>query len=365
MNRKKKKVFLISVLLKLYSTFLGKLRNADTLNASSEFDSIVIMSTTALGDLLFNTPAIHAIRKRYPAAHITLISSNKNSAMVEGSHYFNKIIYWDNKIKHAYGIVRELRQYRPQLTVILHSHMPYDVLIAVMAGSQYIMRDNYAADSHLLNSFLAAHSGKFNGHIILRKLQLMRILGCDTSDIRMHIPVEFERLEQHPGQIHIGFQMGASEDIRQWPVYRFAELAKSIIALNTTQKAYRIILIGSAKEKPLANALMSSLSDEEGRSIQSLVGKTNLKQLLSAIADLDILVTGDTGPLHIAIALNVKTVSLFATANPLHTGPLQSPDLHTIISVKDRLDVNAPASKEMPLAVISADEVFSEIIKLS
>ncbi|WP_255557085.1 glycosyltransferase family 9 protein [Sodalis sp. dw_96] len=323
------------------------------------------MSTTALGDLLFNTPAIHALRKRYPAAHFTLVSSNKNSAMVEGSPYFNKIIYWDNKIKHAYGVIKQLRQSRPQLTVILHSHMPYDVLIAVMAGSHYIMRDNYATDSQLLNPLLAAFSGKFNGHIISRKLTLLNILGCDTGDTNMHIPVDFERLEKIPHQINIGFQMGASETIRQWPIYRFTELTRSILALNSAMAQYRITLIGSGKETDLADAFMASLTTDERQYIVSLVGKTSLKQLLSHIANLDMLVTGDTGPLHIAVALNVKTVSLFATANPHHTGPLQSLELHKIIYVKDRLDAGESAPKDFPLAIISADEVFSEIKKLA
>jgi len=362
---KKKKLFLIYILLKFYNKFFGHLKNTGTLNAASEFDSVAIMSTTALGDLLYNTPAIHALRKRYPQAHFTLVSSNKNRAMVEGSPCFDEVIYWDNKIKNAYGVIKKLRQYRPQLTVILHSHTPYDVLIAVVAGSHYIMRDNYSTDSELFNPLLAAYPEKFNGHIILRKLRLLKILGCDTDDIKMHIPVDFERLEKVPDQINIGFQMGASESIRQWPVYRFVELARSILSLSSVTKHYRIILIGSAKETGLADAFMASLTLDERQSIVSLVGKTNLKQLLSNIANLDILVTGDTGPLHIAIALSVKTISLFATANPHHTGPLQSLDLHKIIYVQDRLDAGESAPIDFPLAIISADEVYTEIKKLS
>ncbi len=362
---KKKKIVLIHILLSIYNRFLGHLKNTKTLSAKSEFDSIVIMSSTALGDLLFNTPAIHALRKRYPAAHVTLVSSFKNSAMVENSQYFDKIVYWDNKIKHAYGVIKKLRLYKPQLTVILHSHMPYDILIAVMAGSHYVMRDNYAADSHLFNHWLAAHSEKFNGHIIMRKLKLLNILGCDIDDIRMHIPVDFARQDKIPGQINIGFQMGASETIRQWPVYRFVELARLILSLDSAAIQYRIILIGSAKETHLADAFMASLTAGEAKNIVSLVGKTNLKQLLTNIADLDMLVTGDTGPLHIAVALDVKTVSLFATANPHHTGPLQSLDLHKIIYVKDRLDTGESAPKDFPLAIISAEEIFSEIKKIT
>ncbi|MEA9392334.1 glycosyltransferase family 9 protein [Acerihabitans sp. TG2] len=362
---KKKKTYLIHIFLTIYNKFFGQFKDTKTLSAASEFNSIVIMSTTALGDLLFNTPAIDALRKRYPSAHITLVSSYKNRVLVEGSHYFDEIIYWDNKIRNAYGVIKKLRQYKPQLTVILHSHMPYDVLIAVMAGSHYVVRDSYATDSRVMNSWLAAYSGKFNGHIIVRKLALLKILGCDTDDVRMRIPVDFERQGKHPRQINIGFQMGASETIRQWPVYRFAELARAILTLDSAEKQYCIILIGSGKETPLVEAFMALLTADEKQHVISLAGKTNLKQLLSAIAGLDILVTGDTGPLHIAVALEVKTVSLFATANPHHTGPLQSPELHKIIYTRERLDTGGTAPQDFPLAIITADEVFTEIKKLS
>lgn len=361
---KTRKIALINILLTAYTTLFGKLKPAATLTAQSEFDSIVIFSTTALGDLLFNTPAIHAIRKRYPAAYITLVSSHKNRSMVEGSCYFNKIIYWNSKVSHAYDVVKQLRPVKPQLTVILHSHMPYDILIAVLAGSRYIMRDNYAIDSPRMNRWLAAYSGKFNGHIIQRKLNLLKVLGCDTTDTAMHIPYDVERREKEPGFIDIGFQMGTSETLRQWPVYRFAELARAILSREPAERRYRIVLIGSAKEAGLVDELMHLLDEEQRRHIHSLVGKTNLKQLVSAIAKLDMLVTGDTGPLHLAVALRVRTVSLFVTANPYHTGPLQDPGLHKVIYAKARFEAGEQPDRQYPMSVISAEEVFEEINKI-
>lgn len=359
-----KKIRLINFLLSVYNLFFGKLKDTKTLNRNCEFKSIAIFSTTALGDLLFNTPAIHALKKRYPNAYFTLVSSHKNRAMVEGSNYFDKVIYWDSKINHAFNIVTALRKHQPQLSVILHSHLPYDILIAVLAGSHYILRDNYATESTLMDKWLAFHPSEFVGHVIQRKMRLLEVLGCNVNDIDMHIPISFERLEKNPDFIDIGFQMGASEVIRQWPVARFVELTHNILALNGTgRKRYRIILIGGAKDAPLVNEFMQALTADEINNIISLVGKTTLKQLVANIANLDILVTGDTGPLHVAVALNVRTISLFVTANPYYTGPLQSPALHKVIYAKERFDVSKSAPKDTPLSIIAAQEVFSEIEK--
>jgi ADP-heptose:LPS heptosyltransferase len=360
-----RKIRLVNLLLNIYIPLFGKLKDAKTLNRHPEFNSIAIFSTTALGDLLFNTPAIHALKKRYPNAYFTLVSSHKNRAMVEGSPYFDNIIYWDSKVNHAFNIVKALRKHQPQLSVILHSHMPYDIMIAALAGSNYILRDNYATESTLMDKWLAFHPSEFTGHIIQRKMRLLEVLGCNVNNIDMHIPISFERLEKNPDFIDIGFQMGASEVIRQWPVTRFVELTHSILALNAIgRKQYRIILIGGAKDTPLVDEFLQRLTAAEKNNIISLVGKTNLKQLVANIANLDILVTGDTGPLHVAVALNVKTISLFVTANPSYTGPLQSPALHKIIYAKHRFDASTAVLQNTPLSIISAQEVFTEIEKL-
>ncbi|TKI04022.1 glycosyltransferase family 9 protein [Martelella alba] len=359
---KKNKIRLVNFFLTLYTPLFGRLKPAETLNAQAEFDSIVVFSTTALGDLLFNTPAIHALRRRYPKARLTLVSSHKNRSMVAGSPDFDNIIYWNSKINRAYDVIKALRPLKPQLSVILHSHMPYDILIAILAGSHYVMRDNYAIDSPLMNHWLAAYSAGFQGHIIQRKLQLLKVLGCDTDDIAMRIPCRFQRLDKEPGYVDIGFQMGTSEKLRQWPVYRFAELARAILALEGDARRYRIVLIGSDKETGLADELLQRLNDRRD-SVRSLVGKTDLRQLVATIANLDWLVTGDTGPLHVAVALQVRTVSLFVTANPHHTGPLQDPDLHTVIHAKARFDAANTADNEYPLSVIRAQEVFEPIEK--
>jgi ADP-heptose:LPS heptosyltransferase len=84
--------------------------------------------------------------------------------------------------------------------------------------------------------------------------------------------------------------------------------------------------------------------------------------LLAIIKNLDILVTGDTGPLHLAVALKIKTVSLFVTANPKHTGPYQDHQLHEVLHVP--LNNQNALNLEQPLSAISVDQVLRNIKKL-
>ncbi len=91
------------------------------------------------------------------------------------------------------------------------------------------------------------------------------------------------------------------------------------------------------------------------------IGKTGLQGALTLISSLDVLVTGDTGPLHLAVALKTKTISLFVTANPRSTGPIQDQQLHRIIH-QSRTGYTMPLEAEGPVGVIRPQRVFDEIV---
>ncbi|HEJ9487935.1 TPA: glycosyltransferase family 9 protein [Proteus mirabilis] len=347
---KLKKLKWVHNFLNIYNPLLGKMKKTDTFSSDIQFNSILIFSTTALGDFMFNTPAIRAIRARYPDAHITLVSSEKNRLLVENYDQIDSVVYWDNKIRNLLPIALQAKKYKPELAVILHSHLPYDVLFAVMAGCQYILRNTYDVIPEWFRKWIVAEHQPDMGHIIQTKLNLIHYLGIDNAETRMEIPCKIEQLDK--GNYHIvGFQMGASTQERRWPVKNFAELAQKLI---DSKLLIQIKLIGSPRELELPEEFFALLPEKYHRNIENLVGKTSLPDLLSQIKIMNVLVTGDTGPLHLAIALQIPTVSLFVTADPKWTGPYQDPDLHKVID-KD-LPINSTEKDIM--AAIKVDEVL-------
>lgn len=352
---KKNKDKWIDKALMLYNFFSRRLKKNKALNNEMEFQRIAIYSTTALGDLMFNTPAIYALKCRYPHASLVLVSSEKNRPLVDASPWFDDVFYWDNKIRNAHRLIRSLRTFKPQLTVILHSYMPYDILCAVLSNSEYIVRDNYRLDSQLLNGWLNAYSKSEGQHLIQRKLDLLSVLGCNKNDVSMRIPVSYIPAKKTNGITRIGFQMGASEAKRCWPVVRFAELAEQLCQNDH----YQVVLIGGPKDQNLVNQFNSLLDDALLPRTENHVGKTSLTELLTLIDGLDVLVTGDTGPLHLAIALQTATVSLYADAEPAYTGPYQDLSHHSILKMADDLP-----EVMQPLEQIKAETVRQEVIRL-
>ncbi|MGM7605214.1 glycosyltransferase family 9 protein [Proteus mirabilis] len=324
---KLKKLKWVHYFLNLYNPLFGKMKKTATFSSDIKFNSIVIFSTTALGDFMFNTPAIRAIRAHYPDAHITLVSSVKNKLLVENYEQIDSVVYWDNKIRNLLPVALQVKKYKPELAIILHSHLPYDVLFAVMSGCQYILRNTYDPIPVWFKKWIIADHVPASGHVIQSKLDIIRYLGIDSTDTRMEIPCEVKQLDKYNSYI-IGFQMGASTLERRWPVKSFVKLAQKLIDI---EPLLQIKLIGSPRELELPEEFFALLPKSYHNNIKNLVGKTSLPELLSHINTMDVLVTGDTGPLHLAIALKCPTVSLFATADPKWTGPYQDLHLHIVI----------------------------------
>ena len=112
---------------------------------------------------------------------------------------------------------------------------------------------------------------------------------------------------------------------KRWPAGHFAELAR--------QLAGPVLLLGSAKEAELCEAMAAEVNATAPGKCQSLAGKTPLGLSLSIIAATKLLVSNDSGLMHVAAALGVRQVALFGSSSPHHTPPLNP--LATVLWLKD------------------------------
>lgn len=356
---KKLKITIANVLVGVHRACLGRPRDRRSFDPERRFDSIAIFSTTALGDLLLNTPAIRAIKNRYPEAIITLVSGNRTAGLVDGSPHFDNVVHWDHKAKTMFHAISALRKVRPQLAVILHSKEPYDVLTAVFSGCEYVFKNIGRDEVNGMDKWLAGATTHDGGHLIRSKLDLVKLLGCDVEDRTMFVPIQFPRLAKSPGSVVVGFQLGTSQPVRCWPVERFVALAKKILSCSPE---HSIVLVGDGREHEYESSFLAGLDPEERARVQSHVGKTSLPQLAAVVEGMDVLVTGDTGTMHLAIALKVRTVSLFVTADPNQTGPYQDSHLHQVIYVPFKPENFDPAQYDRPMCAIGSDEVMEKIL---
>lgn len=355
---KKWKIKAADWFLRLYTKKYGRFQDQVTFNSDIQFKSIVIYSTTALGDFMFNTPVLRAMRERYPTAHITLVVNEKNRELVANGRYYDRVVYWNSKIKTLGPLLKSLREHQPDLALILHSHLPYDIISAIMAGAKYVIRDNYSSGICGLEPWLTNYIFHYYGHFIRRKLELVSILGCRSDDPTMEIPVAYKPGIKNKQHSTLGFQLGASTGSRCWPVGHFAKLANKLAAQYPD---IHFVLIGGSSDEQKAQQFLQLINQNTHIHVDNQIGKTGLQALLTLIDGVDLLVTGDTGPLHLAVALKTKTISLFVTADPRTTGPIQDPELHRIIHVS-RTGYTMALEVEGPVGVIQPQRVYDEIV---
>ncbi len=112
--------------------------------------------------------------------------------------------------------------------------------------------------------------------------------------------------------------------------------------------------------------LCSFVAREMGGRVVSTAGELSLRQLRALVKEMDLLVTNDTGAMHIAIALQTKTVSLFCPTNSWGVGPLQDLHLHRVIKKDRPCDpcVSKRCVNPYCMKLITVDEVFEEVKKL-
>lgn len=328
--RKLWKIKALDKAIRLYILVKGNPLQTPADLANIDARHVVIFSTTALGDFLFNSPAISAIRKRYPQAIITLVAHQKFAEFLQNGEDWDNLVFWNNKAITLTELLKSLGKFpKPDLTLLLHSHEPYDYIAALLAGSKCIIKDNYFDNFNYRDKWLSEYTIGFRGHIIQRKLSLVESLGCDTSNIEMKMPITVPEKVANRTPV-VGFQIGASTPERCWAPQHFSAVAASLLSANADLK---IILTGGPGDKHRTEIFFQHLPEALHSKISNRVGNTSLPELTALLNNMDVLLTGDTGPLHIAVAIKIPTVSLFTTANPFATGPFQDPELHDIIHI--------------------------------
>jgi ADP-heptose:LPS heptosyltransferase len=114
----------------------------------------------------------------------------------------------------------------------------------------------------------------------------------------------------------IGIQVGAGRQVKQWPAVRLAEVAGRLVSeFNAT-----IVLTGAQEDRDAADVLRANLLQSAG--VIDLVGALDLVTLAAVLARLSLLITPDTGPMHIAAVVETPVVAIFGPASPDRWGPL-------------------------------------------
>jgi heptosyltransferase II len=283
----------------------------------SQYTNILIIKPGAVGDLLQLTPVIRELNRRFPEARTTLLLGSKASAtMFLHNPHLRETIVFDRKGEHASlaGFLRLRGRIR---------RGGYDLVINFQRSNLKAWLLASAAFPCRLLVYRKARGRTV--HAVLNHLETLAPLGIDpsTADLSLRLDVgpeedsfaeEIFRTAGFTGKTVIALNPGASNRIKCWSPDRFAVLANRLSA----EMDAGIVLVGAGFERDLAERIRAGMNSEP----VDLVGKTTLLQLGAILSHCDLLVSGDTGPLHMATAVKTPVAALFGAIEPLRTGPV-------------------------------------------
>ncbi len=292
---------------------------------SKQPQRIVVLTRAGLGDAVYVIPALRALRKRYPKAHIAVVTGDRSYPLLQSCPYHDAL-YQRHLGNGAIGKLREivrLRRGRYDLAVILDTSEEKAVH-TFLAGIPRRCGGVKGKLSRLLTDPVPIPP---DGHQINDMVRLIvERLGCDTSDwklelfpapsARERVADKLERAGWHGERPLIGINPGASAPNKLWFPERFASVADHLI-----KQGAQVLLLGALSDLAQVEAVLQHMHYRP----LVLTGELDLDELIVCLEQLDLLISGDTGPSHLAGAVGTPIVAIFGPSKAQHYAPIGSP----------------------------------------
>lgn len=296
--------------------FLGKCVGLRSFSIDNENPRILIISSTGLGDTLWGVPALRQLRHRYPNAYIGALTSPIGKEVLKECPYLDTVIEIENPVMpSALKLLKTLRKEHFQIGYVFHLSQRPILPLCILGGLSKCI--GTASINKGLDFLLTHKIEKQSEHEIVRRL---RIVDGDPTDTRLEF-FPSHALES-PKKTLIGMHPGAKDTFKMWDEEYFTQVGKALAKEYDAQ----IIVTGSAAEAPLARSIADSIPGAV-----SVAGKFSLSDTAALMQSFSLMISNDTGPMHLAFALSVPTIALFCATDPKLCGPLDVPNA-TVIS---------------------------------
>lgn len=297
--------------------------------------TIAVCKFVGLGSIIQATPLLQTLRKNYPDASIVFISNESNRALLNHITEIDKVFTISDKgilalLKSTARLLFKLWKQKPDVYIDLEIYSNYSSVIATMSLSKN--RIGFFKNDKTYRKGIYTHMLYFNvkSPISQTYLQFARLLGCKDIVAELSIntnnidPTTVQIIDQKLNTIlkkYIVVNPNAS-DLRlerRWDLQNFVALIHKIC---DEFPDYKVILIGAGNETEYVNRLSLQLNAK--KNVLDSSGKLSIRELLILIANASLMITNDTGPMHIAFALKVKTVALFGPCSPQQYGGIEN-----------------------------------------
>jgi heptosyltransferase-2 len=340
------------------------------MKAASGQRKIIVRQTNWLGDVMMALPFLAALRQKEPESHIAVLARPRVAAILQHQPGIDQFIVCDDEGLHRgmamFQLASDLRNQKFDAAYLLPNSFSSALMMFLAAIPERI---GFATDLRkpLLTRAIRKTAKLRAMHETVLYLRLLDIDYGIAGAVRPELPLLDEERQAAKQRIEamgvksvrplVGLIPGAAYGTaKRWPAERFAALADRLAG----NLGAEIILFGSAGERDVAERI-ESLSRAK---IHNVAGQTRLRELAALLAECKVVVTNDTGAMHVAAAVGTPVVAVFGPTNPVTTSPVGP--RHTLI--RRPMDCSPCLLRHCPIdhrcmTAIDVEEVFEATCK--
>ncbi len=348
--------------------------------AINSLKSICVLRLSSIGDITHMIPVIKTLQKHSPMTDITWIIGKTEYSLVKNMRDIEFVVIDKKNIIQSIRDLLKLRK-RKFFTIMLHMQVSLrsNILSLLIKAGCKIGFDN--SNSKNLHRFFIDESIQTlpNSHVLENFFCFLEKLGLSKKEYDRDIGIinkgqDIDELnKQLVNQKYVVFNPFTSSrsfNYRQW------EITNYIPVIRHLYEKYNIfsVITGSSDNREKAIARKLSLDMTNICPIYNFVGKTDLQELYKIIAGCEFYIGPDSGTLHIASILSKPVIGLFATSNPLRTGPFQNMDFivnkypEALMKYKKKSLLNAKWGERIrhkeAMSLIKVDDVIQKVDKI-
>jgi len=287
--------------------------------------NVLIVRLGALGDVVHAIPAAAALRRAFPAARIDWLVEARHRDIVDLVTAVDRVVTLDSPTLAGWSAaVKALRQTAYDIAIDLQGLLKSAVLARASGAARVVGFSIWHLREKTARPFYSDVHEAETAHVMAKNLQLLRAIGVEDETIAFPIAaVGSPALDALRSRIPADrpfalINPGAAWPNKRWPAAGFGEVASF---LRDACGVTPVVLWGPGEES-LADAVVAASS-----AAAILAPPTGIADLVSLARAAALVVSGDTGPLHIAVAVGAPTVSLFGPTDAARNGPYRDQDV--------------------------------------
>lgn len=278
--------------------------------------NILVVRNDRFGEFLLNIPALRALKETFSDARLITVVNASVKELAERVTVIDETIEW-NQGKHALPekvrFINLLKKKKIDIAVMLNPVKDFNIF-TYFAGIPFRVGYNRKW-GFLLTHKMADEKHLGQRHEIEYNLELVSLIGASTKDRTLYLSIDEREIDDLLRDVNIkgynnlvALHPWTSDPVKQWPYERFRELSGRLIR----EQGIPVVIIGGKEELTKS---MEFFGNIEGNLI-NLTGRTTLTQLAALLKKCKLLISGDSGPVHLACAVGTKVLAIFRNDIP-------------------------------------------------